>query len=603
MDTTRFCNDLDNQLANRTPEELKNYLKWLLEHTSIDGRKEFIRQFSCSAREKNWPFETSAGTGTAVVTDCSDLTRKVNLITGKLSKLLQEHRQLVISYEEGWEELCEDYTEDFEFYDETGIIPDVKEALELLLKCSQVKNFPLARRMTDLLVDLRIPFAGDYNHIEFRLDDVFQNSLIPSSEQLNETLVYAAFLLSNYMIEDQNVRMEQLYRLVQKLKINEINFDSMKSLYGAELPDLNEFLALWIDFLVAKHREKDPFTESNQFSSLLSNSLIMQSFDNASASAKKHVKHYPQLFSAIFNKRWYDTTTEKLYNLTLEALNEAEPGVHKAEYAMKAASLAIELHKPEKLADFYMEAFRASPTMVNYLRLKSSIEPSDRTAADRLSSLVSELNRIKSAEGSEFQQSQWEQVYTQILAFEGRIGELIPYLNQHSYTPPGTILLLLFAVSDGTFLEKSADSEMLTKTIQEAVFFEADKFINGTEAWKYSCNRYQYNVPWYGMEETRELLRNVLFKAKNNVTVSAENSRLIITQLNSLIENYTDHLTCNLRRSEYGLGAALIYEYCRLLSAVHPDSDDSVKCLTYYLSEFSRWRSLVEQIRSRVRDN
>ena len=144
---------------------------------------------------------------------------------------------------------------------------------------------------------------------------------------------------------------------------------------------------------------------------------------------------------------------------------------------------------------------------------------------------------------------------------------------------------------------------MLTKTIQEAVFFEADKFINGTEAWKYNCNRYQYNVPWYGMEETRELLRNVLFKAKNNVTVSAENSRQIITQLNSLIKNYTDHLTCNLRRSEYGLGAALIYEYCRLLSAVHPDSDDSVKCLTYYLSEFSRWRSLVEQIRSRVRDN
>ena len=153
MDTTRFCNDLDNQLANRTPEELKNYIKWLLEHTSIDGRKEFIRQFSCSSREQNWPFETSAGTGTAVVTDCSELTRKVNLITGKLSKLLQEHRQLVISYEEGWEELCEDYTEDFEFYDETGIIPDVKEALELLLKCSQVKNFPLARRMTDLLVD------------------------------------------------------------------------------------------------------------------------------------------------------------------------------------------------------------------------------------------------------------------------------------------------------------------------------------------------------------------------------------------------------------------------------------------------------------------
>ena len=54
MDTTRFCNDLDNQLANRTPEELKNYIKWLLEHTSIDGRKEFIRQFSCSSREQNW---------------------------------------------------------------------------------------------------------------------------------------------------------------------------------------------------------------------------------------------------------------------------------------------------------------------------------------------------------------------------------------------------------------------------------------------------------------------------------------------------------------------------------------------------------------------
>ena len=106
MDTTRFCNDLDNQLANRTPEELKNYIKWLLEHTSIDGRKEFIRQFSCSSREQNWPFETSAGTRTAVVADCSELTRKVNLITGKLSKLLQEHRQLVISYEEGWEELC-----------------------------------------------------------------------------------------------------------------------------------------------------------------------------------------------------------------------------------------------------------------------------------------------------------------------------------------------------------------------------------------------------------------------------------------------------------------------------------------------------------------
>lgn len=60
MDTTRFCNDLDNQLANRTPEELKKYIKWLLEpylyrrkegiHPAVQllsqGKKLAVRDFS-----------------------------------------------------------------------------------------------------------------------------------------------------------------------------------------------------------------------------------------------------------------------------------------------------------------------------------------------------------------------------------------------------------------------------------------------------------------------------------------------------------------------------------------------------------------------------
>ena len=112
-----------------------------------------------------------------------------------------------------------------------------------------------AMQLSGELLKLKIQVESEYNDEPFTVSDLYENELISGNyEKLIYDMLYAAFLGSS-----PKERPEAIYHIMLHAQLDDISVDKMICYSQNKLPQMREFLSLWIPFL---GQQSESMTES-----------------------------------------------------------------------------------------------------------------------------------------------------------------------------------------------------------------------------------------------------------------------------------------------------------------------------------------------------
>lgn len=341
MNLVEFLTVIQDSMSEMTYAEVKALVYNIAKKVPAEQREAFLKSY---LKPKD---------GETIKESSKD---KFQVIKGGLDKIVSQDVYLESEINEDFDDWYNDMEPEYKFFDYFGLLQDIHEAVFFIEESIADGNYEQGLIIAEILNNLEILIEGEYYDDDFRLEDLYYYELLDYEFPL---------LLANclYLILRQ-VPLEQRPKTV-------FHFFNRYSRYGltlelalqagADLPDLADFLPLWLDFL---GKRAEPFVEN-----LVSEAFALQMDKiDGFAVAKKYTQDHPELIEAYLAKVSLTLSPEELYQKEKEALDLLPVDtIIRSRIALKLAELAKEFGERQDV--FWLEAFKSHSTVTNLLRL------------------------------------------------------------------------------------------------------------------------------------------------------------------------------------------------------------------------------------------
>lgn len=457
MNYPTFLKEVDALSSGGGKEQLSAFIHEMARTLPEEKRRWFLDTLSTSV---------SSSPGKETKRDDS-LEKEIRAAIGRLDEIRDGGKAIESEYNEEWDDWNDDPADEFFYRDPDKILPDISNAVSLLEKALDHEEYREGAALAERLSTLSVEVEGDsYYGDAMSLFDLFYNNLIRGDR--DETVKTALYLA--YMGNESAKRAEAMAGMMFSFGCYSITLESLLSSAPYEM-ELSSFLPSWIEALASRQDKKVDDLIAEATGMVADPEAVL---DYASRYASSH----PVIYRDILKKGKEKEYPSGLLSVGLRALDEIPAHQNlRSEVALLTAEHAIKKGEKDIMEKCWLEAFRTTPSVVNYLRLRllSSSWPG-------ISEGVQRIYRDFYSSSSFFS----ERVPLAVmLFFDGHFDEVVEkFMNEENglgwtgtFMKPGIAFFLLL-LSD-----KAAGKGMDTmlSLAMKASSFSAAEFLSGTE--------------------------------------------------------------------------------------------------------------------------
>lgn len=351
MNLTQFLKFVDETAASMTKEDLAGFLHDIARTLPEKERENFLKRLKESCGKKETLREDPA----------EEFEQKRKFLKSQLERIENWELSLEGCLNQEYDDWYNSEEEEFLYSDPEGLVDVIEEACRFVHQCIDCENYEAASEITDILIGLDIMVGGEYQ------DYTDEPINISDLEYYNLGHVdYKALVVDGahaaYCSSTLPERADELYRVIENSGRRDITLEMLMQ-NGRELPDLDAFLPLWIEYL-------GRITTANA-ERLLQEALEMTgSGEQLLANARKYSEEHPELYEQYLLDNQGKNDTASLLAVGKEALDTiGKEYLVRSRIALLTGRMALELGRQEDAEECWLEAFRSDTSVVNYFRL------------------------------------------------------------------------------------------------------------------------------------------------------------------------------------------------------------------------------------------
>ncbi len=574
MNLAKFLKYVDDAVSEMTGEQMAAFVHEIARTLPESQRSHFIKTLKSVRAEKNAADNRKDPTLDEVEFLHRDIGRVAKFLDAVADGDLRLDSEINYQYTNRWgwdDDECE-----FIYSDPEDILPTINKAIGLLHRCIDLEAYPEGAELARNLFSLTVDVDGDYNDYDgypLQIDDLFNEELLDGTY---EDFVHDALYLI-YVGNGLSERPAILYNYLSSLSYANIKLEDIMQVGDRDLPDFDEFLPLWIEYLGKQNGSK-----SND---LLGEALSMTGEDQYLTAAQKFSDIHPELYKRILQNGMSGQDDAAMMKIGLEALEKiGKMSVLRGEIALLTADFANKINDSETAEHCWLEAFRSDPSVENYLRLRFFSADYEAISAD-----VRKIYEDPQAgkESNRFD-SDWKKRYCAILFFEKRFNEVLklglsePNALGWTYTFMKEGLALFFLL-----LFKGENAPIGIREMQNSVLhwmnFDSNKFLSGTT---------------YANEENPEEIFGQSFETWNaDIDIPAEDYDDWMDKIREQLAKRTEGIMRAIHTKYYGECAAFIAAYGEVWES-NGIPRAKARIMEEYRNEYPRRRSFIQALRS-----
>lgn len=409
MNLPKFLKEVDHLTEIMSKNELSEFIHDIARTLPEAGREDFLdglKEVSGNRDVKEEPVEYEE----------QDFQQEYESIKQKLECIENGEMCLAGSLNEEYDDWYSSDSEEFLYEDPEGVIDVIEDACGFLRRCIDCRDYEKGYDIAEILVGLEIEIGGEYR--DYADDPMSMDELnyYKVSDLDYQSLVVDAVYIA-YCANELSERPDAVYRMIENAGTVRITMEMVMQC-GDELPEIEEFLKLWISYLgektlpKAERLLKEALELRNDLEQLLENARCF------------HVQH-PGLYEQYMINSQGQVDDEKLYEVGKEALDIIAPKyLVRSRIALSTAELALRLDMQEEAEKCWMEAFRSDTRVVNYLRLMTEckqftkVKEEAKGIYDRMRVQI-EANRYPVSPTGELEENHASKKTVDMLAFLG----------------------------------------------------------------------------------------------------------------------------------------------------------------------------------------
>lgn len=538
MNLTEFLTRVDETVKQLSREELENFVHLRSRTLPESKRNEFIEQLLyAQGKPRACVEEYSIDSIKAELTDTMEKLQKIG--TGEIG--------IDSCYNEEYDDWYDAPSDEFCFQDTAGIGNIVHKACEMLHTAIDYNLSSEALLLSDTQMELDVEIFGDFEDY--------------SGEPMNLIRLYTYGIVSfdltgwgldtlylTYLTEPRNKRPESLYLIFLYFDNEDLSIERMMQRGFDDLEDINEFLADWIKYLVAKQGD-------------LAQRLIKEASEllNDGKSrldiAEKYCAEHPGLYEQILVDGTGFSPAE-LLEIGKEALeNISENLIIRSRIALRTAEYALKLNNPLFAEECWIEAYRSNTNPINFLRVavgsKDYESHMDELRAIYNSVLDKRTDEAVFGKNDELCENIIDDnTYYTLLFFGGEFRHMVDTGMNVNYALGWSstfmkcgIALLLIYLFNGDELFSGCNAMCLQ--VMDYIRFNKDEYLQGTEGDIADIDR-------------KEMFWSCFDKWKEHTPMDQADREYILKRLDNWISMRVEGIMQENRRRYYGECAAFI---------------------------------------------
>ena len=289
--------------------------------------------------------------------------RKYDELKDRLEKIESWEMSLSGELNEEYDDWYNTYEDEFMFFDPDGIGKIIESACQYLHEAIDKQIFDKGNEIGEILIGLKIMVGGqyqDYASEPLELEELERYGL--ASIDYKKMVVESLYL--SYCANELEERADALYRMIQNAKAKDISLEKVMQC-GEELPELQEFLPRWIEYLGKQ--------STNIAQVLLNEALnLTNNPDDLLKSARAYYEQHPGRYKKYICENQNQLKCNELIAIGREALEKInQKYLVRSEIALQLADIILSDNGrvTDDVERYWLEAFRSDSRVVNYLRM------------------------------------------------------------------------------------------------------------------------------------------------------------------------------------------------------------------------------------------
>ena len=353
MNLNQFLKSVDKTAATMTKETLTDFLHDIARTLPEKEREDFLMRLQGKGRKRESPYE--------IPEEGEDFEQKKDFLKSQLERIENWELGLEGCLNEEYDDWYCSEEEEFLYSDPEGVVPVIEDACRFVHQCIDHENYEAAREIADILIGLDIMVGGDYQDYtddpmniceleHYDLGHVDYKALVVDGAHA----VYCTAALPE--------RADELYRVIENFGERDITLEILMQ-NGRELPDVDAFLPLWIEYL-------GRITTDNAERLLQEALEMLGDGEQLLANARKYCGEHPELYEQYLQSGQEKEEAVSLLEVGKEALDAIDKGyLVRSRIALLTSRTALELGRQEDAEECWLEAFCSDTRVVNYFRL------------------------------------------------------------------------------------------------------------------------------------------------------------------------------------------------------------------------------------------
>ncbi len=495
-----------------------------------------------------------------------------------IEELFLNVRERIVLIGEGKKQLDSQYNPDWDdwyngdhqflFTDDDCITADIESALRFIHLCIDREYYREGAEVSLLLSELRISVVGEYNDVDDTIglrDFLYEIGIDEKYDYMNE-IMYLLYM-GNSLPEKCNI----LYNAINELDTY-YSLSQLKEYENNTLPDFEAFLKSWIEFLINSDVNSNNY-DINRY--LFSAQSLIEDIDFLISNAKKHLRDRPEFMLHILEDH-QNADPIKLLNAGDYALKHFHAtnqtsGFIRSKIALATSQIASNGKQTDRVHDCWMESFRSTPNVVNFLRLRFLL-PDYSKYVDCINAIINEHPR-----------------HDKVIDFFEGVFDILPdsldsnkfSLKKVSKLNKELIALYILLLSKSDVL--SDEMFALVKLFTESYELDLKELYVGS------------NKPTQSVECVPAFWE--LFKKwRLDYIISDEIANNWLIAIDYWIDNYVSSILKDLRRKEYAFCASFIAGYASIMEVMRNSSKQEI--MIQYKKKYSRYPAFHRELRA-----
>ncbi len=373
MNLPQFLKSIDQTTAAMSRENLAEFIHDIARTLPGKEREDFLLRLDIiseiSTETKDHPKiqgadrkATDHKAANHKETSCKeDFIQKQNSLKTRLERIENWELSLEGCLNQDYDDWYNGEEEEFLYSDPRGVLNILEEACGFVHQCIDCEEYEAACELTEILIGLDIMVDGEYQEYTDQPINIKDLEYYHLGHVNYRTLVIDAAHAA-YCTAQLSERAQTLYDLLENSGRKD-TFLEMIMQSGRELPEVDAFLPLWIEYLggmTTAYAEK-----------LLKEALeLAGDGEQLLASARKYCGDHPELYEQYLSAGMGKTDALSLLAVGTEALEAIDKKFRvRSRVALMTARIARELSRSEEAERCLLEALRSDTRVVNYLRL------------------------------------------------------------------------------------------------------------------------------------------------------------------------------------------------------------------------------------------